>query len=51
MFCQQYEQHHQRKGREGAFEIEFVNGQGKSAYWWTTLGGWNAETCILTLYW
>lgn len=31
VFCQEYRQHKQRKGREGAFEIEFVTDQGEPA--------------------
>lgn len=29
VFCEEYQQHRQRKGREGAFELDFINEKGE----------------------
>lgn len=47
VFCEEYQQHRQRKGREGAFELDFINEKGELSGW--GMFCWNQ--CVLTLLW
>lgn len=46
VFCEEYQQHRQRKGREGAFELDFINEKGELSGWRVFCWGQCADTVV-----